>query len=374
MEVFREDLKKLGFGLMRLPRIDEKNDVIDVEQTAQMADKFLNAGGTYFDTAYVYGGSEEATRKALVERHDRSTYTLASKLNAMAAKDEADAKNQINVTLERLGTDHVDYYLLHALSKDNKKLYDGYGLWDYVKELKKEGKIRHYGFSFHDTADVLDELLTEHPDVEFVQLQINYLDWEDPSVQSRAVYETARKHGKPVIVMEPVKGGLLANPPESVRKIFEDANPDASLASWAIRFVASLDGVKVVLSGMSNTEQMDNNLSFMKDFKPLTDAEQETIKKAREEFQKIDSIKCTACHYCTPGCPMQIDIPDIFKAVNRIMIFKDEKGAKWTYQDAISGEGDGKASDCIQCGQCESVCPQHLPIIENLKKAAEKFD
>lgn len=265
-EQFVKQMPKLGFGLMRLPRVAD-SDVIDVEQTATMANMFFDAGLKYLDSAYVYEGSEEAARNAITSRHDRNTFYITSKLNAGVAKDEADAKNQIHVSLEREGVDYIDFYLLHALSENNVAKYDAWNLWDYVKQLKEEGKIKHYGFSFHGTAKLLDELLTKHPDVEFVQLQINYADWNNPSVDSKGVYEVARKHNKPIIVMEPVKGGTLAAPPVKVAELLKKADPGASFASWAIRFVASLPGVMVVLSGMSNIAQMEDNLSYMKDFK-----------------------------------------------------------------------------------------------------------
>ena len=365
-----KEMGKFGFGLMRLPRNDDKS--IDTEQTGEMADRFLEAGLKYFDTAYVYEGSEAAAKKAIIERHPRDSFYITSKLNANAAKDEADAKNQIHVSLERMGTDYIDFYLLHALSENNVNKYEEYGLWEYVKELKEKGLIRHYGFSFHDSPELLDEILTKHPDAEFVQLQINYADWEDPIVQSRRCYETAVKHGKPVIVMEPVKGGTLADPPESVKKILKEADPDASPASWAIRFAASLDQVKIVLSGMSNLSQMEDNLSYMKDFRPLSEAEQAVIARAQEALKKIPQIPCTACHYCTGGCPMQIDIPAIFKIMNRDMLFGETESAKGRYA-RLTKDG-GTAGSCIHCLQCEGECPQHIEITAWLEKAAEKYE
>ncbi len=365
-----EELGKFGFGLMRLPRNDDKT--IDTEMTSEMVDRFLAAGLKYFDTAYVYEGSEAAAKKALVDRHPRDSFFLTSKLNANAAKDEADAKNQIYVSLERTGAGYIDFYLLHALSAGNKDKYDAYGLWDYVKELKEKGLVRHYGFSFHDSPELLDELLTEHPDVEFVQLQINYADWEDPTVQSRRCYEVASKHGKPVVVMEPVKGGTLANPPQSVKDIFKAADPKASTASWAIRFAASLENVKIVLSGMSNVEQMEDNLSYMKDFKPLNEEEMKVIADAQEALKQIEQIPCTACHYCTGGCPMQIDIPQLFKVMNRDLLFGDHEDSRRRYANAV--KDGGTAGSCIHCLQCEGECPQHIEITSWLEKIAEAFE
>lgn len=372
-EEFVKNMPKLGFGLMRLPRIDKEKDIIDVEQTAEMANMFLDAGLKYFDSAYVYNGSEEAARKAITSRHPRDSYYITSKLNVNAAKSEEEAKNEVNVSLEREGVDYIDFYLLHALSDANYQKYAEWNLWEYVKELQEEGKIRHYGFSFHGSPEVLDQILTEHPDVDFVQLQINYADWNDPIVQSKGVYEVARKHNKPIVVMEPIKGGTLANPPKPVAELLKKANPEASLASWAIRFVASLPGIMVVLSGMSNVEQMTDNLSYMKDFKPLDEEEKKVIEEAMRIFASIDQIPCTACHYCTDGCPKKIQIPDIFKAMNRNLVYEDLDGAKKRYENAVQ-EPHAKASACVKCGQCERQCPQHIHIREWLDKVAETLE
>ncbi|MBQ1355110.1 MAG: aldo/keto reductase [Solobacterium sp.] len=363
---------KLGFGLMRLPRLAD--GTIDVEQVSVMTDKFLEAGLTYFDTAYVYEGSEAAAGKALCARHPRDSYTLATKINAGMAKDEADAKQQIHTSLERTGAGYFDFCLLHALGTKNRELYDKYGLWDYVKELKEQGLIRHYGFSFHDMPAMLEELLTEHPDVEFVQLQINYADWENPDVRSRECLEICRKHGKPVVVMEPVKGGALANPPESVQAILKAADPEASAASWAVRFAASQEGIAMVLSGMSSLAQMEDNLSYMDPavFRPLDEAEEKVIEQVREALAAIPQIPCTSCHYCTGGCPMNIPIPDIFGAMNRLKVYNDLGGARQRYKMVTRDKG--KASDCIQCGQCETACPQHLHIIELLQECAATLE
>lgn len=370
MSYFGENTPKLGFGMMRLPRIDGK---IDIEETKKMVDAFMDAGLTYFDTAYVYEGSEEATREALVKRYPRDRYTLATKINAkMMCHDEESCKAQLQTSLERTGAGYFDYYLLHALSDSNVKLYEDYHIWDYVKEAKEKGLIKHYGFSFHGTPQLLDELLTQHPDVEFVQLQLDYADWENPSVTSRANYEVARKHNKSIVVMEPIKGGTLATPPESVRKILHDGNPHTSIASWAVRYVASLDGIITVLSGMSTMEQVEDNISYMKDFKPLNDQEQETIKQAQKALDAIESIPCTACRYCTPGCPMGIEIPDIFKAMNWYKIYGMKDKAKSRYEDVL--KKSEKASACIGCGQCIGVCPQQLPIIEYLQECAQVLE
>lgn len=269
---------KLGFGLMRLPR---KRFSIDVDQFSTMVDKFMAAGFTYYDTAYMYPGSEAAARKALVERYPRESYTLATKLLAIFSPTAKSAKAEFETSLQRTGAGYFDYYLLHAVNDSNYKKYERFGLWDFVHEQQAKGLIRHVGFSFHGGPKILDRLLTEHPEVDFVQLQINYADWENPMIASRANYETARRHGKPVVIMEPVKGGRLAQPPKEVTELFAAYNKDASPASWAIRFAASLEGVLTVLSGMSDVAQMEDNLSFMKDFRPLNEDEQKIIQKAQ---------------------------------------------------------------------------------------------
>lgn len=369
---FGEFTPKLGFGLMRLPK--DASGKIDLEQTKQMVDLFMDAGLTYFDTAYVYDGgdSERAAKAALVDRYPRESYTLATKVCAWSgAHDETSAKQQFYTSLERTGAGYFDYYLLHALQTANYKMYEDYHLWDFVKELKEKGLIKHWGFSFHATPQILDELLTKHPDAEFVQLQLNYADWENPDVTARENYEVARKHGKSIVVMEPVKGGALASPPDDVQKIFRQASPEASFASWAIRYAASLEGIITVLSGMSNLEQMKDNLSYMKDFRPLNEEEQTAIKKAQEAFHGIKSIPCTACHYCTSGCPQEIPIPEIFAARNKQLVWGQLEEGKNTYLKATA-QGSS-ASDCIACGQCESACPQQIPVIQRLKECAEAF-
>ena len=360
-----QDTFKLGFGLMRLPKNPDGS--IDVPQVCQMADRFIAAGGTYFDTAYVYddGASEAAFKAAVADRYPRDSYTVATKLNVRVAKDAEDARQQFYTSLERTGVSYIDYYLLHAIQRGNYEMYEEYGIWDYVAELKKKGLIRHWGFSFHSDPELLRMLLTKHPDAEFVQLQLNYADWENPGVASRKNWEICKEFGKPVTVMEPVKGGILADPIPTVKAVFNAEGSGRSYASWAVRFAASLDNILVVLSGMSNLAQMEDNLSYMKEFQPLSDAELDLIRQAQEALNGDKSIPCTACHYCTEGCPMGIPIPEIFTVANRR---KGSPEFRTIREYGIVTQGKGKASDCIQCGQCEAACPQNLPIIELLEK------
>lgn len=364
-----ESIGKLGFGLMRLPKND---DVIDIEQTKQMVDMFLDAGFTYFDTAWAYKGSEDAVRQALVERYPRDSYQLATKCAAwIDCKTRDDAIAQFETSLERTGAGYFDFYLLHNLGEHRTEKFDDFGLWDWILEQKAAGKIKHAGFSFHSTPEELDGLLTAHPEMEFVQLQINYADWENPSVQSRGCYEAARAHNKPVVIMEPVKGGMLANPPESVARVLKEAEPDSSAASWAIRFAASLPGVITVLSGMSNIEQMADNLSFMKGFTGLSDAEQATLDRAREELAKIPLIPCTACNYCAKVCPMGVGISGTFMAMNMLTLYGDLKKAQDEEKWLVSEHNRKRATSCIKCSACEQACPQHIKIRDELVRCAE---
>lgn len=364
-----EDIKKLGFGLMRLP---QKDGAIDIEQTKQMVDMFLEAGFTYFDTAWAYPGSEDAIRQALVERYPRDRFKLATKNAAwINCKTREEAISQFETSLKQTGAGYFDFYLLHNLGESRTKYFDDFDMWSFVAAKKAEGLIKHVGFSFHSTPEELDAILTAHPEMEFVQLQINYADWDYPAVQSRRCYEVARKHNKPVVIMEPVKGGMLANPPESVQKILKDAEPEMSVASWAIRFAAHLDGVITVLSGMSNVQQMQDNLSYMKDFKSLTAEEEQTLKQAQEELARIPLIPCTTCNYCAKVCPMNIGISGSFTAMNYYTLYNDLAAARHQENWLVGKHDKKKAAECIKCGACEKACPQHIKIREELVKVSE---
>ncbi len=371
-------MKKLGFGMMRLPLTNPQDDKsIDIEMTKKMVDIFLERGFTYFDTAWLYCGfkSENAAKEALVDRYPRESFQLATKLHSAFVKSFDDRDRIFNEQLKKTGVDYFDYYLLHDLGSDHYRVHTEFDCFNWLAEKKAQGLVKKMGFSFHDSAEVLDKILTEHPEMDFVQLQINYLDWDSDAIQSRLCYETAVKHGKPVIVMEPVKGGTLAKVPCSVEQMFLSKHPDWSTPSWAVRFAASLDNVFMVLSGMSNIEQIEDNTSYMADFEPLDGEDLELVKRAVNIIQSDIAIACTGCSYCTEGCPMNIAIPKYFSLYNTELL--ESKDKYWTpqeeYYDRLTHHF-GKASDCIACAQCEATCPQHLPIIEHLKEVAKQFE
>lgn len=369
MSYLGKDIKKLGFGLMRLP---QKGDQIDIEQGKEMVDLFMKAGFTYFDTAWVYEGSEEAAKKILVDRYPRESYQLATKLSAWAGcKDREEAVSQFEQSLERTGAEYFDFYLLHNLGGQRTHFYDDFDLWSWVIEKKKEGKIKHIGLSTHGTAEELDDILTAHPEVEFVQLQINYVDWGDPVIRAGACYEVAKKHKVPVVIMEPVKGGLLAKPPQAVEAVLKENEPESSPASWAVRFAADLDNVITVLSGMSSVEQMKDNLETMKDFNGFDEEKRSVIAKAQEEFRKIPIVPCTTCNYCAKVCPAGIGISGSFTAINEYMQFGNLESAKGTHEWMVMTQGHKQATECIKCGKCEEACPQKIEIIKELEKVVE---
>lgn len=374
MAYLGQDIPKLGFGLMRLPEFEEKGEKhIDLEQVKEMVDLFIEGGFTYFDTAYGYHGgrSEKAVKEVLVDRYPRESFQLATKLPAWAADDAAGAKAMLETSLERTGAGYFDFYLLHNLGQQRTEAFEEYGIWDFAKEQKEKGVIKHLGFSWHDKAEPLAEVLEAHPEVEFVQLQINYADWESPVIESRKCYEVARKYGKPVIIMEPVRGGSLADLPEPIARTFELADPEASQASWAIRYAASLPHVITVLSGMSAPDQVRDNVCVMKDFEPLDGDELMIVDEVREALDATPSVPCTDCRYCLPKCPQGVRIPSCFAALNIYLTYDDLTRAREDYSwDAAKGP----ASDCIACGACEEVCPQQIPIIEDLKRAAEVLE
>lgn len=369
--------KKLGFGMMRLPLLDADRDgSVDIELTKKMVDTFLEKGFTYFDTAWMYCGfrSENAVKEALVERHRRDSFTLATKLHAGFLKTKEDRDRIFEEQRKKTGADWFDYYLLHDIGVDHYEVYKKLDCFEWLKEKKAQGLVRHMGFSYHDNAELLDRVLSEHPEMEFVQLQINYLDWDSEAIQSRKCYEVAVKHKKPVIVMEPVKGGTLAKVPESVENAFLAYHPRMSISSWAVRFAASLPNVAMVLSGMSSMEQLLDNTAYMSDFEPLNAEEQKLIRQAVDAINEKIAVPCTGCSYCTDGCPKKIAIPKYFSLYNADL--QEIEGKGWTpqmeYYDRLT-QNFGKAGDCIGCGQCERACPQHLPIIRHLKEVAAHF-
>ena len=366
---FEEIRGKFGFGCMRLPMVGEQ---VDLEQFEKMVDGFLAAGLNYFDTAQVYigGQSETALRKCLTARYPRERFVLTDKLSGSCFETEADIRPFFQSQLEACGVEYFDFYLMHAQNARNFVKYKACRAYETAFELKKEGKIRHVGISFHDTAEALDQILTEYPEIEAVQIQFNYVDYEDPVVQSRRVYETAARHGKPVIVMEPVKGGKLVDLPAEAQKIFDDLQ-GGSNASYAIRFAAGFENMMMVLSGMSTLEQLEENVAYMADFKPLSEAERAAVEQVQKIFRSQGLIPCTACRYCVDGCPMRIPIPDLFSLANSKKQFpKSDYESAYTFRT----KDKGKASDCVKCGACERICPQKLPVRSLLEEVAESFE
>ena len=360
-------MKNLGFGFMRLPL---SGDVVDIELVKRMVDRFLENGFTYFDTAYKYvrGLSEPALREALVERYPRDRYTITTKLSNEYMHSKEEQERVFGEQLERLGCGYFDYYLLHNQGAYNLKKSEQLDSFSFISRKKEEGLVKKIGMSWHDSAALLDQTLTEHPELDVVQLQINYLDWENESIQSRKCYEVARKHGKPVIVMEPIKGGTLMKLPEEAERLLKDYAPDTSLASWALRFAASHEGVMMVLSGMNSMEQMEDNIGFMKDFRPLSEEELRLTGQAAEMIRKYAMIPCTGCRYCTETCPKHIPIPDYLS-----LLQQGHSTTQVVYYFNLA-QTNGRAGDCIACHQCERHCPQHIEITKHLKEVSKAYD
>lgn len=362
--------KNFGFGCMRLPMVDGE---VDQKEMNKMVDAFLEAGFNYFDTAHGYldGKSETALRSCLTSRHPRESYVLTNKLSGGHFQKQEDIRPLFQSQLEACGVDYFDFYLMHAQGSRNFPKYKECRAYETAMELKEEGKIRHLGISFHDTAAVLDQILTEYPQVEVVQIQLNYMDFEDPEVQSRLCLEVCRKHGKPAIIMEPVKGGKLVNLHEKAQKVLDDLG-GGSNASYAIRFAAGQEGVMMVLSGMGNMDMMNDNLSYMKDFQPLSEKENAALEQVCQILRSIDLIPCTECRYCTEVCPQGIAIPDLFALLNAKRIFNNWN-TEYYYNNISTKEGT-RAKDCLECGACEGICPQHLQIRQLLKDVSKEFD
>ena len=359
--MFDLNLPKLGFGLMRLP---EKNNEIDIEELKKMVDSYIEAGFNYFDTAYMYceGKSENAIKEALVDRYARDSYFIVDKLPIWMTNENKSKEDIFNEQLNKVGVDYFDLYLLHSVDDESIEQYEKEDCFNWIKNKKELGFIHHFGFSYHGSAEKLDKILSNHPEVEIVQIQLNYADWDNPVVQSGKCYEVLRKHNKPILVMEPVKGGLLANLPNDIETIMKEYHPSYSLASWALRFVSSLPNVVTVLSGMSNEEQMKDNIKTYTNFKSLNEEEYQIISKAIDILVNDKKVGCTNCKYCMDNCPMQIRIPEIFKLLNLKRVNSNDWQAQDHYDNLV--KNSGKASVCLQCGQCERVCPQHLPIIK----------
>lgn len=368
-------MKKLGFGTMRMPLLNEDDQTsVDLDQVCRMVDSFMEQGFSYFDTAYMYHKyvSEVIVRKALAERYPREAFLLADKLPLSHLKEQADLERYFNEQLEKCGVEYFDYYLIHNVTRGFYQTAEDLKTFSFVQKKKAEGKAKKIGFSFHADAELLEQILKLHPEMEFVQLQLNYIDWESGGIQSRLCYEVCRRYGKEIIVMEPVKGGVLANVPDKARDIMRACAPDASPASWAVRYAAGLEGVIMALSGMSNMEQLLDNTSYMKEFQPLNEEEKAVIAQVTDIINSSIAVPCTGCQYCVEGCPKSIPIPRYFALYNQYQIFGEKSNSRGYYQSyANSG---GRAKDCIGCGTCEKICPQHLDIAASMKEVAGIFD
>lgn len=362
---------KLGFGLMRLPQKDEK---IDIERVRGMADRFLERGFTYFDTAYVYPGSEEAFREAVAKRHPRESYLLADKMPSWYLEERGGAEALFAEQLARCGVEYFDFYMLHGLQPHRLADYDRFGCWEFCRKMKEEGKIRNFGFSFHSGPETLDKLLTEHPETDFVQLQINYIDWDNNIIHSGANYEVCRSRGVPIIIMEPVKGGILANLKEEAAALYEKIAPGASPASFALRFCGALEGVATILSGMSDESQLEDNMATFTGFRPLSGEELKVVGQVKDSILSVSAVGCTDCRYCRDGCPRDVNIPEIFKCLDQFYAYGEHNRPRFYYAGLLAAGETQRASECASCGRCESVCPQRLEITKLLKEASELLD
>lgn len=365
-----KEIKKLGFGLMRLPMIENE---IDIEQMKQMVDVFMENGFTYFDTAYGYVDqrSEGAAKIALVDRYPRESFQIATKLPAWNAKTAEEAKQMFYTSLERMGVEYFDFYLLHNVGIERTQVFDNFDLWNFLIEQKELGKIKKIGFSMHDKGNAVDEVLAKHPEIDFVQLQINYADWEDKVVQAKLCYEAVTKHNKPVFIMEPIRGGALADPPPQIKEILDGSGIKMTYPQWALKFAASLDNAQIVLSGMSTLEQMQQNIAFMDNLEKINEIEMQAIEKAQKALAEIPNIPCTLCKYCIKECPKGILIPNLLIAMNKQLVYGDSRSAKKSYKFAT--RNNSSPSECIGCGRCESVCPQSIKIIDELVRVEARL-
>jgi predicted aldo/keto reductase-like oxidoreductase len=365
-----EAIGKLGFGFMRLP--EREDGSFDYEPMKKMVDRFLEAGFTYFDTAYIYPGSEEALRETLVKRHPRDSFTISTKMPTYFIKKAEEMQEAFDTQLARLGVDYIDFYLLHGHSLEMNKKLEPLGCWEFLRKLKAEGKIRHYGFSFHDTPENLDTILTNHPEAEFVQLQINYLDWDSKDVRSRELHAVARRHNKPFVIMEPVKGGLLAGQGSEAETYLKTKDPNVSAASWAVRFAASREGLITMLSGMNTMEMLEDNIKTVSSLVPPNEAELQILRETVDIINSKPRIPCTGCKYCVEVCPKKLNIPFLLHIYNDYLVYASKVGSGMPFLEAT--RGGRLPSACIDCGQCEKRCPQHILISDYMPKLAELFE
>ena len=365
-----KSIGKLGFGFMRMPSADGLR--IDHDLLKKLVDRFIEAGFMYFDTAYMYTGSEEALCDALVKRHKRDRFTVTTKMPVLLVDEPGDMQKTFDTSMEKLGLDHLDFYLMHGISLELCYKLEDFGAWEFGEKLKAQGRIRHFGFSFHDTPEHLDEILTRHPDTELVQLQINYLDWDNPDVQSRRLHETVRKHGVPFTIMGPVKGGLLSGAGSMAEKELRKVAPGRSAASWAVRFAASLDGLLAMLSGMGTMEQLEDNIDTIKNLEPLSEYERNTLHELAAGLRQMPTVQCTKCKYCVEHCPMELQIPDLIELYNEYMVYNQTKSIGYQFEFVTTG---GRfPSKCTACRTCEKHCPQRITISDIMSETAAVYE